>query len=300
MVRNTVTIFALSLAAALACRGQDNGSQLSARGFYHDPTDEDKPAPKPVRKPSVPAASRTPVAATGTAPASTGTAPASTGTAAGPTRTADAVILPVSDTGAAVQHLGIRYNVLLQRDGSPDQTVDPDRVFNPGECLAFEFTPNRAGYLYIFYQGSSGNWHPIYPSTLLPDESNEVKPRLVVRVPANACLEVEEPAGQERVFVVLTRKPEDVNALTEAAKNGAGDSAPKVVPQAAPHSESNQPVLMAQVLDNDINRMQGLQGRELRLKVNQPQDPGEKANTVYVVSPSPSDRIVTEIDIRHR
>src|SRR5262245_14333030 len=55
-----------------------------------------------------------------------------------------------------VDHLGIRYNVLLVDSRGEGQATDPDRTFRPGENISFEFLPNRSGYLYVFTRGSGG------------------------------------------------------------------------------------------------------------------------------------------------
>jgi hypothetical protein len=206
--------------------------------------------------------------------------------------------MPTASVIPVVQHLGLRYNVLLATAG--DQPADPDRVFNSGECVAFQFEPNRSGYLYVFEQGSSGQWHPLFPSTLLADESNIIRSRTPIRVPAKDCFELNGPAGQERVFVVLSRNPEDLYALNDSMR-AAPDSTPPARVERATTNEAA--VYVADNLGAQIGRMASLQRRDMALKkVARPEGQGEIANTVYVVNAAqtPSDRIVTEIRLAHK
>jgi hypothetical protein len=214
----------------------------------------------------------------------------------GPDRAAATPVIPV------VMNLGLRYGVLLvdPRSGQAE-AADPARVFKSGECIALEFEANRSGYLYVLEQGSSGKWLSLFPSAELPDESNVVRSRTTVRVPARHCFEIEGAAGTERIFVVLSRNPEDLAQLHQAIRSGRTE-APG--PSPAPAVKSGGTLLAMNRLDEEIARFAGdLRSRDLRVKkVTQPEGDGERANSVYVVNAStaPSDRVVTEVRIEHR
>lgn len=287
------------MAISFCCPGQQDAGQLSPRTlFYREQPDNDQlPAPKaaitaakPAKRPeSVP--NRNSTAAGSSVPAAD--------TASRPPVTKVSTAEPVIPV---VQHLGLRYNVLVATPGNGGgEAADPDRVFNSGECVAFQVEPNRSGYLYVMEQGSSGQWHLLYPSELLPDESNVVRSRTPVRIPAKDCFELNGPAGQERVFVALSRNPEDVYALYDSIRGGSGSAAPVQVERPV----GNQTVLTSEnLLGDQIGRMAAsLQGRDMALKkVSQPESQGEMPNTVYVVNAAltPSDRIVTEIHLAHK
>jgi hypothetical protein len=199
-------------------------------------------------------------------------------------------------------NLGLRYGVLLvdPRSGQAD-AADPARVFRSGECIALEFEANRSGYLYVLEQGSSGKWLSLFPSAELPGESNVVLSRTTVRVPARHCFEIEGVAGTERIFVVLSRNPEDLAQLHQAIRSGRAE-APG--PSPAPAVKSGDTLLAMNRLDAEIARFAGdLRSRDLRVKkVTQPEGDGERPNSVYVVNASstPADRVVTEVRIEHR
>jgi hypothetical protein len=288
----------LSLAIATICSGQQDAGQLSARTlFYREQPDNDQlPAPKAVKAVSTAAERSNTPAKPPVSAANTNGSAADTAKPPGPLNAAAAPVVPV------VQHLGLRYNVLAVNSANgAAEAADPDRVFNSGECIALEFEPNRSGYLYVFEQGSSGQWRPLFPSTLLANESNVVRSRTPIRVPANDCFELSGPAGQERVFVVLSRNPEDLYAMNDSMRAGSESGAPAQVDRPAP----NQTVLVSQnSIGDQIGRMTAsLQGRDMALKkVAQPETRDERANTVYVVNAAqtPSDRIVTEIHLSHK
>jgi hypothetical protein len=118
----------------------------------------------------------------------------------------------------------------------------------------------------------------------------------------NHCFEIEDPPGVERMFIVLSRNPEDLYNLHQAIKAGQG-GASEPVP-----SSQRAPVQMAMNrVDREVLRLAGdLQSRDLRVKkIAKPEAAGEPPNSVYVVNAStgakpPADRVVTEIRIEHR
>jgi len=205
---------------------------------------------------------------------------------------------PVTPVAAIppVQNFGLRYNVLLVDPGTKNTVaIDPDRLFGAKECLALEVESNSAGYLYVFEQGTSGQWTPLFPDAALPDESNVLSIRKKRRIPADDCYEIGGDAGTERLFVVLSRRVDDVDKLTESIKTNPRQVTP-----------GRGPVVVSAniALDQQIAGMRdGLQSRELRLKkISKPQSADEQPYTVYVVdtSSTASDRVVAEIRINHR
>jgi hypothetical protein len=285
-----------SLLITQLCWCQQAPPQLSARElFYHEKPDNDKlPSPAQAHAATRPAAKTSKPAA----PETSRTSPARVADSGG------ATISTVAYSAPPVQNFGLRYNVLLvNTESGKAAPADPDRMFQPKECLALEFETNRSGYLYVFEQASSGKWGQMFPSAELPDESNVVKSRTKVRVPAHDCFEVSGEPGVERVFVVLSRKIENFYDLRESVKSKKTDS-DDATPPPVRRSEP-APILLSQDrLGAEISRIrQEMQGRELRLKkVSQPESADEPANSVYVVNSSttPSERVITEIQINHR
>jgi hypothetical protein len=191
----------------------------------------------------------------------------------------------------AVQNLGLRYNLaLVDRASNKEiEVVSPTHNFQEGDCVAIELMPNRAGYLYVLEQGSSGKWISLFPNPKeLPDESNVVKARDTVRVPASKFFRITPPKGEERVFVILTRNPTNADELRESIRKDNGG---------APSS----------LLAKNINRLseeteKRLQSRDLEIDtVDKPQSAAEPPYSVYVtnVSDVAIDELSVEIQIKH-
>jgi hypothetical protein len=277
-------VFALMLWPVAGISQQQPG-ELSARAlYYREQPDEDKLPPVPAAKPA---------GARKTA--------ARPKTAAAKPQTPDGVPVRPAVAGIpVVQNLGLRYNVVLvdPRTGR-SEPVDAGRMFESGECIALEFEANRSGYLYVLEQGSSGRWLSLFPSPEMPDESNVVRARSTVRVPARHCFEIEGVPGVERIFVVLSRNPEDLAQLHQAIRSGRPEE-----PGPAPAGKSETTLLAMNRLDREIARFANdLRSRDLRIKkIAEPEAAGEPPNSVYVVNASstPADRVVTEVRIEHR
>lgn len=300
----SVSKLAFSILIAQLCWCQEGPTQLSARElFYHEKPDNDKlPTPAQAHASAKPAAQS---ASTSKPP--TGRQEVSKTVPPRGSDSGGATISTVAYSAPPVQNFGLRYDVLLVNTQSGKAaTADPERMFQPNECLALEFETNRSGYLYVFEQASSGKWGPMFPSAELPDESNVVKARTKVRVPAHDCFEVSGEPGVERVFVVLSRKIENFYDLRESVKTKKADSKTDTEDAAPPvRRPETAPILLSQDrLGAEISRIrQEMQGRELKLKkISQPESADEPANSVYVVNTSatPSDRVITEIRINHR
>jgi len=276
-----------------ACWGQQS-PELSARELYYRERPDDGPPPsvkssnKPQARQSPPGNDSNAATHKGTSAAkpSTGTHEAGSPGNGGIQLAAEKVPVP------AGHYLGLRYNLLLIDSKNGEATpADSAQVFRSGECVALEFEANRSGYLYVLEQGSSGAWNPLLPSAEMPDEANILKARTSKRVPEKHCYEIASPAGQERIFVVLSRNPEDLHQLHEAIKNDSGLA-------------DAQGQLAKNVIADEVKRLQaGLQDRDLKVKkIEQPEAAGEPPDSVYVVNASDSsaDRVVTEIRIQHQ
>ena len=303
MTLQTKWIFLLLLSPMCWC--QQAPTDLTARTlFYRERPDNDKLLPVAAAK-SRQASKATVTQATGKTdtaaqerPVPEAKSPGS-GTAVGSAKTVSVQYREQGASLPAVQHLGLRYNlVLVDKDTGKGEPVEPDRVFQPGECIALEFEANRSGYLYVLDRGSSGTWNPLLPSPQMPDEANIVRARTSVRVPQNYCFEIAGPPGIERIFVALSRNPAEVYDLQDSIK-GSGTSEPgETQPGEAVH------VLTAENrITRVVSRMQGNMGaRDLKItKIAKPSDPGEPPGSVYLVNASPgsSDRVITEIQIKH-
>jgi len=208
--------------------------------------------------------------------------------------------ISTATTKPEVSHLGLRYKLLLvDKTTGNAKPVSSNRVFDQGECLSIEFQSNRSGYLYVFNLDSSGAWKPLLPTEEMPDEGNFLPALTTVRVPAAHCFRVAGPPGSERLFVVLSRNPQEVNELNRTIRSGAAGE-----PEHPPQREAGREVLTAaNNLNQELQRIASLKPRDLEIeKVGETESSNGVVPAVYVVhtSATPSGRVVTEIRIAHR
>ena len=211
-------------------------------------------------------------------------------------------------------HFGFRYNVVLVDPNSgKSQTVDSNRVFRKGDCVAIDFETNWSAYLYVLAKQSSGDWQPLIPSRGMSDESNILNPGEKIRAPKQYCFELGDPPGTETLFVVVSHDPKDVYDLNEGIKGHAAPrmpAAPREPAVDAPEepAPSSAPALMqladARLVNRQVAEMrEQFQTRDIAIRrINQPLTAQEPAYSVYVVNVSgrPSYSVVAQIELRHR
>jgi hypothetical protein len=293
----TVMFTAVGLLAP-TYRCQETSSNLTARTlFYRENPDDDQlprvSATKPRSAKKNETSSRTAVASSASKRGNgmTEQSSASTAVIKKESRGAAEPENPGSSLIHAVQHLGLRYNLLLidRNNNSVIEAVDPTRTFREGDCVAVELEPNRSGYLYVLEQGSSGVWKPLFPSPKLPDESNIVRSQTPIRVPQSTCFGIHSPQGMERVFVVLTRDPGNLNDLQESIRQV--------------NSGAQSPLLAQNINQLRAEMKTRLESRDLEVEtVAQPQAAGERRYAVYIANASSvaSDQLSAEIQISHK
>ena len=297
-------VFAAATSSGLLLICQDSSPQLSPRALFYreqtsSPSRTANPAPAkvhPVTKES------------GTSPTtpSTSTAPSGS-TADASVKGVSLVSLETSEATAAspqVSHLGLRYSLLLVDKSSGDaKAVSSTQTFDEGQCFSLEFQSNRAGYLYVFNLGSSGAWRALLPTAEMPDEANFVPAFTTTRVPSAHCFGITRPAGAERLFVVLSRNPQDVNELNRSIRNGNTGNTAEPEPSGQHEGSGGGMMTIASNLNQAVQRFASLKGRDLEIQeVGDSKNLTGPAPAVYVVhtSATPSDKVMTEIQITHR
>src|ERR1041385_1276851 len=106
--------------------------------------------------------------------------------------------------------LGLRYAVLKRDAGGQFQEIDPDTSFRSGDRIRLKVDANTSGYLYVVMQGSSGTWKLLFPSAEVAGGSNLVRKGESRQIPPGNTGQFvfDEQAGNEKLFIVLTRQPE--------------------------------------------------------------------------------------------
>lgn len=291
----------------LAAAQDSPKTQFTARElfYYAPPTATVKPAaPRSDPKPPAPQSASTrpkpvQVDSTAASPASNPARPTPGGELPGGGRIiAAAATAPVPTVGAP---LGLKYTILKRADG--DVEVAQDTVFHAGDHIRFNVETNGPGYLYIFGQGSSGTWQPMFPASGVADGNNRVEGFYSYTMPPGAQLTFDEQAGSEKVFIMFSREPEpDLEKVIYSLQGGK--SKPVAQPSAPPPAGSGQKLIASAAIDNStVGRMREAYARDLiveRVNEDTPGDRKEKA--VYVVNPTGSrnSRVIADMTLVHK
>jgi len=185
--------------------------------------------------------------------------------------------------------LGLRYAVLKRDAGGQYNEVDPDTSFHSGDRIRLKVDANTSGYLYVVMRGSSGTWKLLFPSAEVAGGSNHVSKGESRQIPSGerGQFVFDEQAGNEKLFLVLTRQPEpDLDKLIYSM----GGTVTK--------DGSRSLVAQASLGDDVVSK--------LRTQVNSRDLVFEKVdsteNAAYVVNPSsaPDARLVVDIALKHK
>lgn len=189
-----------------------------------------------------------------------------------------------SHTLTASVPLGLRYAVLKRDAGGQYNEVDPDTSFRSGDRIRLKVDANTFGYLYVVMQGSSGTWKLLFPSAEVAGGSNLVHKGDSRQIPSGdrGQFVFDEQAGNEKLFIVLTRQPEpDLDKLIYSM----GGKPESLISQAT-------------VGDGVVSKLRSqVSSRDL---VFEKADSNE--NAAYVVNPStsPDARLVVDIALKHK
>jgi hypothetical protein len=182
--------------------------------------------------------------------------------------------------------LGLRYAVMKRDAGGQYNEVDPDTSFHSGDRIRLHVDANTSGYLYVVMQGSSGTWKLLFPSAEVAGGSNLVHKGESRQIPSGdrGQFVFDEQAGNEKLFIVLTRQPEpDLDKLIYSMGG-------------TPGAKDRSLVAQASVSDNVVSKLR-TQSRDL---VFEKVDASE--NAAYVVNPStaPDARLVVDVALKHK
>jgi hypothetical protein len=219
---------------------------------------------------------------------------------AGNQSTAPAKASPVAEpdipiVNASAVPLGVRYSI-LKRQGGQFGEVDPESTFRSGDAIRVSVEANDTGFLYIVMQGTSGNWRLLFPSPEIDSGNNRVVRNRRYEIPSRNAFVFDEQAGTEKLFLVLTRRPEsDLEKLIYSLSSGRETAGQKEMMLA-----NSRPAIS----DDLVNRLRGrVLARDLVFEKVDETTPGERKETaVYVVNHSraPDSRLVVDLQLAHR
>ncbi len=271
---------------AVGVAAAQDGKKLSARELFYAETAP--AAPKPAVK-------KAPKTAHKTVPA----APKTNQTPEPPPTTSpvpsQAAIIPAAYSPA--KPLGLRYSFLRNAGGDDFREVDSDTVFHSGDRIRVAVESNSEGYLYIVIKGTSGSWKVLFPSTEIDGGSNQVTGgRQYLIPPPPGRFAFDQQAGEERLFIVLSRNPEPSleQLIYSLGKPAQGKAPPTKTLVAANIS----------VDDALVGRLRShVYARDLVFEKVDDSTPGDKKEkAVYVVNPTGSaeSRLVADVTLKHQ
>jgi len=188
--------------------------------------------------------------------------------------------------------LGLRYTILKKKSDEQAE-ADTDAIFHAGDRIRLAVEANDDGYLYVVNRGSSGTWKLLFPSPEVKDGDNRVQKRVRYEIPSGYTFTFDEQAGEEKLFIVLSRQPEpDLEGLIYSLGQGGKPAADK------------PKVLMASAAfgDDVIGKLRNTYARDLIVeKVDDDQTP-KKERAVYAVNPTGSadSRVVADVTLKHQ
>jgi len=251
---------------------QDKGAKLTARELFYASAEPPAPAPrksaKPAAKPKPPASN--------------------------PQSPAIPVIAAAYTPKGPLPALGLRYTILKRNQDSQAET-DADAVFHAGDKIRLAVETNDDGYLYVVNRGSSGTWKVLFPSAEIKGGDNRIQRHTRFEIPSGYTFTFDEQAGEEKLFIVLSRQPEpDLEGLIYSLGQKSGPAEPQ-----------KPKMLLASASFNDdiIGRLRNAYARDLIVEKVDDEQPGpKKEKAVYAVNPTGSadSRVVADIALRHQ
>ena len=295
-IRKGTCGFFLVAAAVMAQTAPQNGKKLSARELFYAEAPPPAPAKAPAKAPAAkPVRQSVATAPTKATPPPTAPARVNGDFSIPPPRTA---VVPVAYSPSTEKPLGLRYSFLRNAGGDEYREVDPDTVFHSGDRIRVAVQSNGEGYLYIVMKGASGTWKVLFPSAEVADGSNRVAAgRQTLIPPPPDRFAFDEQAGEERLFIVLSRQPEPSLEKLIYSLGSAGPAANEPPKQLLSAS-------LAPVDDALVGRLRNqVYARDLIFEKVDDATPGDKKEkAVYVVNPtgSPESRLVADVTLKHR
>lgn len=109
---------------------------------------------------------------------------------------------------AAVVPLVLRYSVLRRIEENRFTEVSPDTVFQTGDAVKLQVEVNERAYLYVIAQGTSGSWDVVFPRPDHGETKHIVERGEKQEVPRGRPWTLEEPRGAEKIFLLVSRQPD--------------------------------------------------------------------------------------------
>lgn len=202
--------------------------------------------------------------------------------------------------------LGLRYSFLKQ-EGRGTIEVDTSTEFKSGDRIRLTVESNDSAYLYLVLLGSSGKWSVLFPSADIAGGNNYIESGHRYTIPAQHWFAFDEQVGEEKLFVLLSRQPqEDLEDLIYSLQE-APASQPAAQPTKPAPPQQDDKLLMAQAMpidDSLIGKVrETVYARDLvfeKVDDTAAGEQGEKA--VYIVNRTGDDdsRVIADVTLIHK
>lgn len=215
-------------------------------------------------------------------------------------------VVKISSTGElqVTDHvLGLRYSIEKAVPGGW-QEVSPKAEFSNGDTIRLVVETSEPAYLYIVNKGTSGSWNALFPSKENLDTNHRVDVGEVRTFPSRQGFTFYGEPGEEKLYVVASRLPQDdLEGLIYRLGDGGAQQPEE--PQSSPTTlmASNFGDAFAARADEQMNLMRS---RDLFVEtIDEPIATGndkQVAKAVYVVNVSGDDdsQVIAEVPLIHR
>lgn len=205
---------------------------------------------------------------------------------------------PEPSMAVAAGPLGLRYSIVKYGPDGAAREVDSATTFHSGDRIRLRVRVNDSGYLYIAHRGSSGAWQILFPNKELDGGLNQVSAGREYDVPGTTRLVFDDTPGEERIFIVLARRPElQLDRLIYDLDGGV---------QPSEHQRRKVLLAEARIPDSSIGSLR-MTARDLvfeKVDSSRPapvQAGGKPETAVYVVNAGGASdaRVVAELTLKH-
>lgn len=209
--------------------------------------------------------------------------------------------------------LGLRYSLLLSRDNEAYREVDAASTFRSGDRLKITVEANDEAYLYVIARGSSGMWKVLFPVSEVASGDNLIQPFRRYEVPNGGRFYFDDQAGEEKLFLVLSRKPEKnfedlIYSVTAPPAAAPAEGVKPASAPAAPRPAKTFQVagLIRPIDDALVGKVRSeLVARDLVFEKVDDSKPGptqQKETAVYVVNKNagPDGKVLVDLKLEHK
>jgi hypothetical protein len=218
-----------------------------------------------------------------------------------PERAGEAAVVLASAT--APSPLGLRYSILLSRENAAYKEVDTESTFRSGDRLKIQVEANEGAYLYVVARGSSGNWSVLFPSSEVENGNNFIAPFRPYMVPGTGRFYFDDQAGEEKLFIVLSRKPE---ANLEDIIYKINSPSPSAAPETKPAKQLQLAQMIRPIDDQLVGQVRStMMARDLvfeKVDDSKPLTPERKETAAYIINknPAPDAKLIVDLSLKHR